>query len=750
MTTAATTKNSEQPSLIAPPAEAEKPAQPSTAVQASAAAKIKKAEGIAEIVVHVPLNRIAPSPHNPRKNFDPEKIAGLAASIRVYGVQQPALLRPWVARAEDVQLVMDRGYDPAFNPGDEIFQIVFGERRWRGSHAADKETIPAIVRPIGNFEALKLQQIENLQREDLDPLDEAEGYKVLIAEGMTLAEISQGIAAGKGGKAPSQQYISSMVKLADLAEWAKQILRNKWISKGHAVLIARLGDYGAQERAMYAVFSETWNANHHSVVEAVRRKAEAGAPIMSEKALRSWIADNERCDLSKVPWKLDDADLLPSAGACTVCPHRSGSDPALFTEIAGDDKQRCMKPACFVQKRQTHINNERDNARMTSQVLQQISVQEAVAPALPNSIILKAGQWVLARRGECKQTIRAIYINGGDLEGHTPFVCADAKCKVHKHPPVVIPIEAKPAHHGDETRRTAGDDDGHVAQPPSAVNSGGTGSPAGMASSTTSFTTMAGRPVQAMVVDDREERMAAARHKAEAAVNELIVHRVLAAEAASIKILGADFLRPIAEFFLQNQYFDADRVIAGLGLDPDKLYESDPIEKIKNGKELMQLARLVWLLMVPDTIDHESDQVKMWAKRNKLDLGKVRKELTARIEKACFYCGCTDLTPCEGGCAWIPIGAPLTDVHKNVCSAEHCKSLAANDLEKHNAEGYKKLADSLEKKQTPVNQKPSTAKAGKDRKEKTKPVVKKPAPASKQKPKVSSQKQKAKASGRRK
>jgi hypothetical protein len=129
----------------------------------------------------------------------------------------------------------------------------------------------------------------------------------------------------------------------------------------------------------------------------------------------------------------------------------------LFAEIAGDDKQRCMKPACFAQKKQTHINNERDNARMTNQVLQQISVQEAVAPALPNATVLKAGQWVPAKRGECKQTIRAIYINGGELEGHTPFVCIDAKCKVHKHPPVVIPFEA--AHRGGAEARSGADAD---------------------------------------------------------------------------------------------------------------------------------------------------------------------------------------------------------------------------------------------------------------------------------------------------
>jgi ParB/RepB/Spo0J family partition protein len=724
MSTAPTTTKSkpEQPALIAPPAEAIEKAlhaatqQPSAAVKASATEKSTKQEGIAEMAVFVPLGKIVPSPTNPRKTFDQNYIAELAVTIARARVHQSIVLREWTARPEDVQRVMDLGYEPEFNPGDQIFQIILGECRWRASQLANKGTIPAVVRNLSNDEVLEMQLIENLTRKDLDPLDEAEGYQALMTKekGLTGTEIAQRI-----GKSP--QYVSAMVKLCALAEWGKQILRNGWITPGHAVLIARLGDYSAQERAMYAVFNETWNANHHTVVEAVRRKAEAGAPIMSEKALRVWIADNERCDLSKVPWKLDDPDLVPAAGPCTVCPYRSGSDPALFAEIAGDDKQRCMKPSCFALKKQTHINNERDNARMTNQVLQQISVQEAMAPALPNSNVLKAGQWVLARRGECKQTVRAIFINGGDQEGHTPFVCIDAKCKVHKHPPVVIPLEVKPAHHGDtETRRTAGESDAHVAQPPLAVNGGGTGAAPAMQ-------TMTGRELQGGMKsvhhDDKEERMAAARHKAEAAVNELIVHRVLAAEAASIKTVGADFLRPIAEFFLESNFFDADRVAAGLGLDPHQLYEHDPIEKVKNGKDLAQLARLVWLLMVPDTIDHESDQIKTWAKRNKIDLGKVRKELTARIEKDCFYCGCTDLTPCEGGCKHFDmVGVPL------VCNAEACekqfKKQFGHSIEAH-AEEHKPLA------QTPVNQKPSTTEASEKQGGKAKSSTTKAAKAAK-------------------
>lgn len=775
--TTATTKKPEQTPLI-PIAEqpVAKPTGPSAAVQASAELKasLKRQEGIAEVVVYIPVNRIVPSPTNPRKTFDRNYLDELAATIAIGGVHQNIVLREWTAKPSDVQKALDiygglgLKLDPGFNVGDNIFQIVFGECRWQGSLLAARETIPAVVRNLSNEQVQEVQIIENLQRKDLDPLDEAEGFAALMGIGefkpekpLTGTEI-----AARIGKSP--QYVSAMVKLCSLAEWGKQILRNGWITPGHAVLIARLGDFEAQSRAMYAVFNETWNAHHHTVVDAVRRKAEAGAPIMSEKALRIWIADNERCDLTKVPWKLDDAELLPAAGACTVCPHRSGSDPALFSDIAGDDKQRCMKPACFAQKKQTHINKEHDNARMTNQVLQKISVQEAPAPALPNATVLKAGQWVPARRGECKQTVRAIFINGGDQEGHTPFVCVDAKCRVHKHPPIVVPFEpkefeAKSHHGGTETRSGAGDGQTALAHSAftgegssSLVAKGGTGAAAALAPARTREESSAA---------EHEQTMQAARHRAEAAVNELVVHRVLAAHAAAIKKPDEDFLRDVAEHFLATVYMDPDRVIAGLGYDPDK-EDGEIIDRVKQKGSLAELARLVWLLMVPDTIDHESDQVKTWAKASKLDVGKVRKELTARIEKACFYCGCTELTPCEidgpngesKKCFHMRSGAGVK-LHGTACDARPCLEAALKE-----EQSGVQPDPGIVTQQTPVNQKPnthhgdtetrrtapaktSTAKVAKVAKGKDKPkptAAKKAAPSAKVKPKANSQKPKAK------
>ena len=111
----------------------------------------------------VPLGAISPNPNNPRKHFDETGLKELAASIKVHGVRQPVLLRP--------------------NGGPGKFQLVCGERRWRASKIAGKLEIPAIVDPtLTDRQALELGVLENLQRQDVHPLDEAMGYEAVAED----------------------------------------------------------------------------------------------------------------------------------------------------------------------------------------------------------------------------------------------------------------------------------------------------------------------------------------------------------------------------------------------------------------------------------------------------------------------------------------------------------------------------------------------------------------------------------------
>lgn len=160
----------------------------------------------------VPLSKLSPHPSNPRKHFDPAKMKELEQSIRDKGVLVPLLVRPNGAG----------------------FEILAGERRFRASKAADLAEIPAIVRQINDTDALELILIDNLQREDLDALEEAEGYRKLMTDaGYSVARIAQRLDL-------SEKYIYDRMKLVQLVREAKMLLFSGRITASHAILLARL------------------------------------------------------------------------------------------------------------------------------------------------------------------------------------------------------------------------------------------------------------------------------------------------------------------------------------------------------------------------------------------------------------------------------------------------------------------------------------------------------------------------------
>jgi len=160
-------------------------------------------------VRQVPIDLLEPNPFQPRTTIDPGALAELTQSIRSHGILQPLLVRPHPASAGR-------------------FQIVAGERRWRAAGAADLHEVPAVVRDMPDNEAAAIALIENLQRQDLNALDEAEGYDRLLSQ-FGLTQEVLGEAVGK-----SRSHISNMLRLLNLPPTVKQALRNGSISAGHA------------------------------------------------------------------------------------------------------------------------------------------------------------------------------------------------------------------------------------------------------------------------------------------------------------------------------------------------------------------------------------------------------------------------------------------------------------------------------------------------------------------------------------
>ncbi len=165
----------------------------------------------------LPVEAIRPNPNQPRSSFDPEALAGLAASIEASGVVQPLLVRP----------LPDGGYE-----------LVAGERRWRAAQQAGLTLVPAVVRDSKAAERLEAAVIENMVREDLNPIDEARACCMLIED---LGLSKEDLARRLGRSRPA---VSNLIRLLDLPEEALTLLESGQLSEGHgrALLAARGND----------------------------------------------------------------------------------------------------------------------------------------------------------------------------------------------------------------------------------------------------------------------------------------------------------------------------------------------------------------------------------------------------------------------------------------------------------------------------------------------------------------------------
>jgi ParB family transcriptional regulator, chromosome partitioning protein len=165
----------------------------------------------------LPVELIKPNPKQPRTNFDPEALAGLAASIESSGIVQPLLVRP----------LHDGGYE-----------LIAGERRWRAARQAGLEKVPAVVRDSEHAERLQVALIENMVREDLNPVEEARACAALVEDlGLSKEDLARRVGR-------SRPAVSNLIRLLDLPDEALELLESGEISEGHgrAVLAASGND----------------------------------------------------------------------------------------------------------------------------------------------------------------------------------------------------------------------------------------------------------------------------------------------------------------------------------------------------------------------------------------------------------------------------------------------------------------------------------------------------------------------------
>jgi ParB family transcriptional regulator, chromosome partitioning protein len=208
-------------------------------------------------VQQVAVDAIQPNPRQPRIHFKEEELAELAASIREHGVIQPLIVVP---------------------KPDGTFTLIAGERRWQASQKAGLRTVPVITREANNQQMLEVALIENVQRADLNSLEEAEAYRQLVEE----FGLSHEAVAKRVGK--SRVAVTNTLRLLGLADVVKQALVDEKITEGHARALLALSTQKAQASALQTVINLSFNVRQ---TEEYVRKLAGQKPIKAKKPTRS-------------------------------------------------------------------------------------------------------------------------------------------------------------------------------------------------------------------------------------------------------------------------------------------------------------------------------------------------------------------------------------------------------------------------------------------------------------------------------
>src|SRR5579872_4868091 len=354
-----------------------------------------------------PMRDLQPSKTNPRRTFDARHQSELEASIKEKGILVPLLVRTTWSKIGDKE--------------PQQYEVVAGERRWRAARAAGLAEVPCIVRELSDEQALEVQVIENLQRADVHPIEEADGYARLLK----LGKHDVATIANKVGK--SKEYVYGRLKLAQLIAPAKEAFTQEKITAGHAILIARLQPK-EQERALREC--------------APSRQSD---DAMSVRGLAEWIEEEVHLELNRAPWKLEDATLVPAAGACTSCEKKAsrrerhdsrsaerGSEQG--QELRGATKEACLDPGCYENKLKAHLVRLEAKLGTEGQKVVRISGEYYTRGA---GGPLSANSWKRAEPGSCKHVATGLVVQGsygygdGVKRGQIIMVCPDQRCREH-------------------------------------------------------------------------------------------------------------------------------------------------------------------------------------------------------------------------------------------------------------------------------------------------------------------------------
>ncbi len=354
---------------------------------------------------NLPLNVLTESKTNPRRIFEDGALKELAESIRANGVIQPLLVRPIT---------------------EQDFEVVVGARRFRAAKIAEQQDAPCRIAVLTDAEVLEIQLVENLQRRDVHPMEEAQGFRALLNLEEPKYSVEQ--IAAKTGKSPV--YVTQRLKLTNLCAPVIEAFYSEDIGVGHALLLAKLPP-DQQEKALAECFREEW--------AGAGKKAKR--VLLPVRHLQHWIEHQLMLILKLAPFSRKDAQLVPAAGSCLDCPKRTGHNRLLFAEVQQD---ACTDPTCYAAKVEAHVKVTLASKPKLVQISTSYGQQEGNTAIPRNKYVEIAPEKPdtpeKAKRPEyktCRFVSEAIVTQGSE-KGELRKVCANPECSVHhpkKQPP---------------------------------------------------------------------------------------------------------------------------------------------------------------------------------------------------------------------------------------------------------------------------------------------------------------------------
>lgn len=321
---------------------------------------------------------------NPRRHFDSGKMDELVASIKEHSIIDPLLIRP--VREDGVS-------------GGTAFEIVYGVRRKRAAEKLKMQQVPCVVRNLSDEEAMSLRLVENLQREDIHPLDEAQGYADLVEFGKVKVE-QLPVKVGK-----DSGHIARRMSLLRLSDKARKIFLDGKLTEPIAFQLSRLQP----------------NDQKEMLGELKDREWEWTPQAFSRRAARLMLR------LGNAPWDLKDEKL--HGGSCLSCQKRTGAVPALFPDIKETDI--CTDRSCFDKKGYEHAAVKLKDAEKTGKPLSKIASRYSFhATEMAKKLGMLASHEYRIVTDRCEHARDAIIVYGEEI-GQVKTICAEKRCKVH-------------------------------------------------------------------------------------------------------------------------------------------------------------------------------------------------------------------------------------------------------------------------------------------------------------------------------